>query len=114
MAPSRMAGRALVPAFAFTPSWLAWRFALTHQLLPVAIGLPLFTLLMGFGGDQWVADHLFRLEGAHSALRHPWLTRPVAHKGGKWLRTPAALAAPLPCFHHPRRGPDRAPRCARL
>src|ERR1700722_20355206 len=79
---------------------LASRFAVTHFWLPVAIGLPVFTLLMGFGGDQWVADHLFRLEGGHWALQDAWVTRTVVHKAGKWLSTSAALVAILLCVHH--------------
>lgn len=114
MAPSRMPARPLVPALALTPSWLASRFALTHLLLPLAVGLPLFVLLMGFGGDQWLADHLFRWEGGHWALQDAWLTRAVVHKGGKWLSTAAALVAMLLCFHHWRRGRDRTLRWALL
>ncbi|MBH1492087.1 phosphatase PAP2 family protein [Stenotrophomonas muris] len=93
---------------------LASRFAVTHFWLPVAIGLPVFTLLMGFGGDQWVADHLFRLEGGHWALQDAWVTRTVVHKAGKWLSTSAALVAILLCVHHWRKGGDRTLRWALL
>ncbi len=93
---------------------LASRFAVTHLWLPVAIGLPLFTLLMGFGGDQWVADHLFRLEGGHWELQDAWVTRTLVHKAGKWLSTAAALVAILLCFHHWRKGRDRTLRWALL
>ncbi|MGE6334479.1 phosphatase PAP2 family protein [Stenotrophomonas sp. NPDC077659] len=109
-----MSARPLVPAFASTPSWLASRFALTHFWVPLAIGIPLFALLMGFGGDQWLADHLFRWEGGHWALQDAWLTRALVHKGGKWLSTAAALVVALLCFHHWRRGHDRTLRWALL
>ena len=59
---------------------LASRFAVTHFWLPVAIGLPVFALLMGFGGDQWVADHLFRLEGSRWVLQDAWITRTVCRR----------------------------------
>jgi len=74
----------------------------------------LFTLLMGFGGDQWVADHLFRLEGSHWALQDAWITRSVVHKAGKWLSTAAALVVILLCFHHWRKGRDRTLQWALL
>ena len=109
-----MPARPLAPAASFAPSLLASRFAVTHLWLPSVIGIAVFTLLMGFGGDQWLADHLFRLEGGQWALQNSWLTRSAVHKGGKWLSTAAALVVMLLCFHHWRRGRDRTLRWALL
>ncbi len=113
-APARMPAHPLAPALAIAPSRLGSRFALTHLWLPLAIGIPAFALLMGFGGDQWLADHLYQLQGGHWALQEAWLTRVAVHQGGKWLSTLAALVAILLCFHHWRRGRDRTLRCALL
>lgn len=107
-----MPARSLAPPLA--PASLTPRFALTHLWLPVVIGTAAFTLLMGFGGDQWVADHLFKLEGGRWALQDAWLTRAVLHRAGKWLSTAAALVALLLCFHHWRHGRDRVLRWALL
>lgn len=109
-----MPARPLAPAVSFAPSLLASRFAVTHLWLPSVIGIAVFTVLMGLGGDQWLADHLFRLEGGRWALQDAWLTRSVVHKAGKWLSTAAALMAMLLCFHHWRRGRDRTLRWALL
>ncbi len=102
------------PAVPFPPSPSGVRFALAHLWLPLGIGLAVFTLLMGFGGDQWLADHLFQLEGGRWALQDAWLTRSVIHAAGKWLSTTAALVVMLLCFHTWRRGRDRTLRWALL
>jgi len=88
-----MPARPLAPAVSFAPSLLASRFAVTHLWLPSVIGVAVFTVLMGLGGDQWLADHLFRLEGGRWALQDAWLTRSVVHRAGKWLSTAAATMA---------------------
>lgn len=51
------------PALARTATVAQTRFLVRHLWLPLAGVLVLSALLMGAGGDQWVADALYRLEG---------------------------------------------------
>jgi len=37
------------------------------------------------GGDLWIADHLYRWQGGHWALRDSWLLSSVLHTGGRWF-----------------------------
>lgn len=83
---------------------------MTHAVLPVVLGGALFLLLMQAGGDAWVADHLFRLEGGQWALKDAWFTRTLVHRGGKWLSTGAALLALVACAWHWHRGSARTLR----
>ncbi|UWX03651.1 phosphatase PAP2 family protein [Pseudoxanthomonas sp. NC8] len=44
------------------------------------------------GGDRWLADLLFHLEGGRWALRNHWLTSGLIHGGGRIASTLAWLA----------------------
>ncbi len=48
-------------------------------------------LLMAGGGDQWLADQLYRWQGGRWALKDAWWTSHLLHKGGRNLSTLAAL-----------------------
>ncbi|HDS1220095.1 phosphatase PAP2 family protein [Stenotrophomonas sp. TWI169] len=109
-----MSVRPPVSGVASAYSTLASRFAVTHLWLPLLIVLPLFAVFMEGGADQWLADHLFRLEGGRWALQDAWFTRSLVHRGGKWFSTAAALVVILLSFHHWRRGRDRTLRWALL
>ena len=67
-------------------------FFATHLVLPLVLALAAGALLMRAGGDQWLADALFRLEGGRWVLREHWLTASLVHRGGKWASVLAALA----------------------
>ncbi len=82
-----------VPRFA--PS----AFLTTHLLLPWVAALLVSWGLMVAGGDQWLADQLYRLEGHQWALQNAWVTTHLIHKGGKWLSAFAGLLALVACFH---------------
>lgn len=55
--------------------------------------------LMSAGGDQWLADQFYRLEGHQWALQNAWITTHLIHKAGKWLSAFATLLALVACFH---------------
>ncbi|MGE8216850.1 MAG: phosphatase PAP2 family protein [Stenotrophomonas maltophilia] len=89
-----------VPAFSsVSPATLPPYFLRRHLWLPLLATLAASTVLMGLGGDQWLADQVYRLEGHHWALQNAWLTSQLVHKGGKWASTSAALVAILLCLH---------------
>ncbi|WP_313343003.1 phosphatase PAP2 family protein [Stenotrophomonas sp.] len=75
------------------------RFLRGHLWLPLLAVLAASGMLMGWGGDQWLADQFYRLEGHHWALQNAWLTSHLIHKGGKWASTFGALLAIVLCFH---------------
>lgn len=75
------------------------RFLQGHLWLPLLATLAASAVLMGLGGDQWLADQFYRLEGHHWALQNAWLTSHLVHKGGKWASTLGALGAVLLCLH---------------
>ncbi|MCC5093843.1 MULTISPECIES: phosphatase PAP2 family protein [Xanthomonas] len=79
------------PALARTATSWQTRFLLVHLWLPLAALLAISALLMLGGGDQWVADALYRLEGGHWLLKEQWFTSQLVHRGGKWLSTVAAV-----------------------
>ncbi len=66
-------------------------FLFNHLLLPVVALLVVSGVLMGGGGDLWLADHLYRLEGSRWLLKDAWLTSGLIHRGGKWLSIGASL-----------------------
>ncbi|KAB7764595.1 phosphatase PAP2 family protein [Xanthomonas maliensis] len=68
------------------------RFLARHLWWPLLCVLLLSGLLMGAGGDQWIADSLYRLEGGHWLLKDYWFTSGVIHHVGKWLSTGAAIS----------------------
>ncbi len=74
-------------------------FLTRHLLLPWLAALLASWALMSAGGDQWLADQIYRLEGHQWALQNAWVTTHVIHKGGKWLSAFATLLALVACFH---------------
>jgi membrane-associated PAP2 superfamily phosphatase len=68
------------------------RFFMQHLWLPLACVLLASAVLMGAGGDQWIADALYRMEGGHWLLKDHWFTSSVIHRVGKWLSTAAAVS----------------------
>ena len=59
--------------------------------MPACVLALLSTLLMGGGGDLWLADHLYQLQGSRWGLKDAWLTSVLIHRGGKWLSVGASL-----------------------
>jgi membrane-associated PAP2 superfamily phosphatase len=99
-APSPMPSASAVPLDLVPVASAAGpRFLRGHLWLPLLSTLAASTLLMSFGGDQWLADQLYRLEGHHWALQNAWVTSHLVHKAGKWTSTAAALAAIVLCTH---------------
>ena len=74
-------------------------FLTRHLLLPWFAALLASWVLMSAGGDQWLADQLYQLEGHQWALKDAWVTTHLIHKGGKWLSAFATLLALVACFH---------------
>ncbi len=74
-------------------------FLTRYLLLPWIAALLVSWALMSAGGDQWLADQLYRLEGHRWALQNAWVTTHLIHKGGKWLSAFATLLALVACFH---------------
>ena len=70
-----------------------------HLWLPLLVALAASGVLMAAGGDAWLADQFYRLEGHHWALQNAWITSHLVHKGGKWASTFGALLAIVLCFH---------------
>jgi membrane-associated PAP2 superfamily phosphatase len=66
-------------------------FLLNHLLIPVVALLAISTLLMAGNGDQWLADHIYQLEGGRWLLRDAWVTSHLIHHGGKSLSVLAAV-----------------------
>lgn len=62
-----------------------FRFLLTHAWLPLIALAVLLALTMGAGGDQWLADRLYALEGGRWALRDAFVTDRLIHKLGRDL-----------------------------
>lgn len=86
------------PGVARSPA-LPPRFLQRHLWLPLLATLLASAVLMGAGGDQWLADQIYRMEGQHWALQNAWATSALIHKGGKWASTAAALVAIALCTH---------------
>ena len=72
---------------------LAWPRAWWLALAFLALNL----LLLGFGGDFWIADHLYALQGHAWRWRHAYLTESVMHLGGRRFSALAWLLV-LPPF----------------
>ncbi|TGY37425.1 phosphatase PAP2 family protein [Stenotrophomonas maltophilia] len=83
-------------------------FLRRHLWSPLLAALLVSAVLMGAGGDQWLADQFYRLEGQQWALQNAWVTSHLVHRGGKWASSLAALIAIVACFHA-----WRQPRLAR-
>ncbi|MCE4350466.1 phosphatase PAP2 family protein [Xanthomonas hortorum pv. cynarae] len=71
------------------------RFFVRHLWMPLTGVLLLSALLMGAGGDQWIADVLYRMEGGPWLLKEHWFTSGVVHRAGKWLSTTAGVCVLL-------------------
>ncbi|WAT15869.1 phosphatase PAP2 family protein [Xanthomonas fragariae] len=80
------------PVSARTAADSQTRFFIRHLWVPLACVLLASALLMGAGGDQWIADALYRLEGGHWLLKDHWFTSSVIHRVGKWLSTAAGVS----------------------
>lgn len=74
-------------------------FLRRHLGWPLLAILAASTLLMAGGGDQWLADQLYRLEGHQWLLQNAWTTSQLVHKGGKWLSAATTLLVIVLCFH---------------
>jgi membrane-associated PAP2 superfamily phosphatase len=66
--------------------WMTWQ--LTLPLLAFVLAS---VLLMAFGGDFWLADHLYAWEGGRWALRDSFVTTTVIHEIGKRITVVAWL-----------------------
>ncbi len=92
------------------------RFLLAHAAPPLLVLSALTAASMGLGGDLWLADRLYALQGGHWAWREAFLTQHVVHRLGRdldialWLAVLVAwcialrrqawepLRAPLACL----------------
>ncbi|APP77026.1 hypothetical protein BJD12_19390 [Xanthomonas vesicatoria ATCC 35937] len=80
------------PVLARTAHDVQTRFLVRHLWLPLAGVLLASALLMGAGGDQWVADALYRLEGGHWLLKDHWFTSGAIHRVGRGLSTASGVS----------------------
>ena len=64
---------------------------LTHLHLPLLALLPLSYWLMARGGDQWLADAVYRAQGGQWRWQDAWLTEHVLHRGGRWASVIAGV-----------------------
>ncbi|MFK3648041.1 phosphatase PAP2 family protein [Lysobacter enzymogenes] len=71
----------------------ARRFLLRHALWPLLALAALSAWSMGLGGDFWLADRLFALQGGRWALQNAYLTEHVIHRFGRDASTVAWLGA---------------------
>ena len=92
------ASPALVPLASDAPAQ-ASGFLRRHLGWPLLAVLAASAALMAGGGDQWLADQLYRMEGHHWLLQNAWATSQLIHKGGKWLSAAATLLTLVLCFH---------------
>lgn len=79
----------------------------TRPWLPLALFALAWAVCVTQGGDVWLADRLFALEGGQWSLRHAFATEVLIHRGGRllsaldWLCVLAAFG--LSWIQHPRR-----------
>ncbi len=57
----------------------------THLLAPVLLAVTAGALLMYAGGDQWLADRIYRWGGGAWNLRAHFFTAKIIHPGGRYL-----------------------------
>ncbi|ALN60241.1 transmembrane protein [Lysobacter enzymogenes] len=69
------------------------RFLLLHALWPLLTLAALSASTMGLGGDFWLADRFYALEGGRWALQNAYLTEQVIHRFGRDASTAAWLGA---------------------
>ncbi|WP_372372347.1 phosphatase PAP2 family protein [Xanthomonas sp. NCPPB 1638] len=86
---------AYVPVLSRTTGIAPTRFLAVHLWLPLAGVLLASAVLMGAGGDQWIADLVYRMEGGQWILKDHWLTSGAIHRLGKWLSTAAGVGVLL-------------------
>lgn len=75
-----------------------FQFLGTHLGLPLVAVLVGSGVLLGAGGDQLLADKVYRLQGEQWAWRESWVTHQLLYQGGKWLSNAAMLAAVACCL----------------
>lgn len=75
-----------------TPPTALPRGFLVHHLAWPLVAAVLASVVLMHGGDRWLADMVFQLEGGRWALREHWATSGVIHRGGKWASVLAGLA----------------------
>lgn len=92
------ASTALVPLASEAPAQPSG-FLRHHLAWPLLAVLATSAVLMVGGGDQWLADQFYRMQGHHWVLQNAWATSQLIHKGGKWLSAAATLLAIVLCFH---------------
>ena len=51
--------------------------------MPLAAFVVGESLLLGLGGDLWLADRIYALEGGRWLLQSHWLTESVLHTGAR-------------------------------
>lgn len=90
---SRPRTTAAVPAVlpGFDAGISARRFLLSHALWPLLAWLVLSLLSMGLGGDFWLADRLYALQGGRWALQNAFVTQQLIHLLGRDVSTAAWL-----------------------
>lgn len=94
MFPASTVALSSAPVATATPGFLR-----DHLWAPLAMTLLASAVLMGAGGDQWLADQWYHLEGQQWALQNAWFTTHLIHQAGKWTSSVAALVAIVLCFH---------------
>lgn len=88
------------------------RFAAQALWLPLLLALAASASLMAGGGDQWLADQLFQLQGQQWAAKNAWWSAHLVHKGGRnlsFLMAALVLLALIRSSLHPRWKPLRRP-----
>jgi membrane-associated PAP2 superfamily phosphatase len=62
-----------------------------YLLLPTLLTIAACVLLMGLGGDFWLADRIYHWGGQQWLLQDAWWTSSLMHRGGKNLSAAAAV-----------------------
>lgn len=107
LAADRSAHAALAVPLHDGPRW-PWRL----WLFPLIGFLAANVWLIGYGGDRWIADHVYAWEGGRWALRNSFATTTLIHETGKALSILAWLvvvAMAIAANRMPRLRPWRGP-----
>ncbi|WP_242108244.1 phosphatase PAP2 family protein [Luteimonas aquatica] len=88
------------------PAWQPPAWFVPQLLLPLAAFVAANVVLLGLGGDRWLADRLFAWQGHRWALQDAMLTSGIIHEGGKRLSALAWIGV-LACLAAVWRRPDR-------
>jgi len=91
-ASSRRSQRSEPPAESFPLAGGARRFHLAHAWLPLLAFVVMICLCKGMGGDLWLADRIYAMEGHRWALRDAFFTRDLVHLWGRDLSILASFA----------------------